>query len=130
MYQYWPLGQAVAVVWLVEPLMQAAPSKVWVLVQAAARRHLSALGMPKSTLEDRPALGDQTLAPVDTPPQACFSCSILAESASVLIQDCKPNEFQICCFWPAGGVVMVVVEPEQPVVGVVLHEYKVPLAVR
>ena len=107
-----------------------APSKCWVVVQVAATRHLSALGMPKSTLEDRPALGNQMLAPVGTLTQACFNCSILTESASVLIQDCKPNEFQTCCFWPAGGVVVVVVEPEQPVVGVALHEYKVPLAVR
>lgn len=94
------LGQELLVVVVVGVVVfvletQEVPLKEVPVAHAAAIRHFSALGIPKSTLAELPASGSQIFEPDGTLAQACFNDSTLAGSASVLMEELRPKEFHV-----------------------------------
>ena len=97
-------------------VLQEDPLKYCPEAQAAACAHFAGSGMPKSTLEEVPALGSHTFACEEMFAHAALSDSTRAASASVLIHERSPLLFHTCSRWPV-IVVFGTVELPQPYAG-------------
>ena len=83
--------------------MHAEPSNEVPEPHAAALRHLSAFGIPKSVLCELPASAVHTFEFDGTFAHACFKLSMRAVSASLRIHDRSPSEFHRSSRCPCGA---------------------------
>ena len=87
-----------------EDPVHSVPLKYCADVHAAALRHLSASGMPKSGLVESPAPGIHTFACEErTSAHAALSVSMREALASVRIHERRPELFHTCSRCPPGG---------------------------